>query len=105
MNPTNALKQVGSRLLTFPLLIAAATALALYGWVCDENSIILGWSPFYLKLLTLPLALAFMNGLFPDFAPFNPDDSRDFWKVASISFKLYLALVAFIFLLFRLNRG
>ena len=88
-----------------PWLIAVATILTLYGWFSDENTIIWGWSQFYLRLLTLPLLLAFFTGFNPELALINPDNSKDFWKVSSISFKLFFVLIAVTFLLFRLNRN
>ncbi len=91
--------------MSVPWLILIATALTLYGWFSDEQSILWGWSPFYLQMLTFPLALAFMTGFNPSIAPLNPDNSQDFWKVSSISFKLFLVMTAVTFLFFRLNRN
>jgi len=92
------------KLLTFPWLIFVCTLLMFYGWLGQETSMPFGLPAFYFKLLTLPLALALLVGLNPQMAPFNPKNSRDFWHVAKISFRLFLLLVVVTFVLFRLNR-
>lgn len=92
------------KLLAFPWLIILCTLLMLYGWLGQETSMPLDLPAFYFKMLTLPLALALLVGLNPQMAPFNPKDSRDFWHVATISFRLFLLLVVVTFVLFRLNR-
>lgn len=102
MTSSNVWKIFKARVASTQWLIIAAIILTAHGWLNYEQVVV--WErPFFLRLLTLPLALAFMAGAFPASAPFNPDDSEDFWKVASISFKLFLIVLAIALVIFRLN--
>jgi len=97
-------KAVKARVASTQWLIITAMILTAYGWLHYDYTAV--WErAFYLRSLTLPLALAFMAGAFPATAPFNPDNSENFWKVASISFKLFLIVLAVTLWLFKLNSG
>jgi hypothetical protein len=104
MTSANAWQAIKARLATTQWLIIAATIFTALGWLDYDHPLVMAWS-FHLKLLSLPLVLAFMAGAFPSTAPFNPSNSEDFWQVASISFKLFLIVLAIVLMFFRLNIG
>jgi UDP-N-acetylmuramyl pentapeptide phosphotransferase/UDP-N-acetylglucosamine-1-phosphate transferase len=85
------------------LLISAITVAAL-GWLNHDQIIEREWSRG-LTLLTVALVLAFIAGIFPVMAPYNPEKSKNFWKVTSMSFKLFVVLIAIVYFLFSLNSG
>lgn len=102
METSNILQTIKTTIARTPWLIAIAALLSLYGWLAYEEVAVWDRS-FYLRSLTLPLVLALAVGLFPAAAPYDPDDSMDYWKVASISFKLFLILNGLALVMFKLN--
>jgi hypothetical protein len=102
MTTSNAWNVIKARLVSTQWLIITAIILTSHGWINYEKTVVWEMS-FYLKTLTLPLALALIVGAFPAVAPFNPDDSQDFWKVASVNFKLFLIVLVIVLVLFKLN--
>lgn len=102
MTSSNARKAIIARLASIQWLIVIAIILTSYGWLHYDDTAV--WEmPFLLKSLSLPLALALAVGAFPAMAPYNPEDSEDFWQVASLTFKLFLMVHAIVLVLFRLN--
>jgi hypothetical protein len=85
-------------------LLFSAIAVATFGWLeydqLTEKALSRG-----LILLTVAIVLALITGIFPAMAPHNPEKSKDFWPVASVSFKIFLVLIATFYALFSLNSG
>jgi hypothetical protein len=94
-----------NKLSTMPWLIIVSTVITSVGWLADDSYTMLGLSTAYLKLLTLPLALALMTGMFPNLAPFDPERKDDFWQIASTAFRLFLPVFIMTLIAFKLNKN